>query len=257
MSDQYTIENRSKLEAYLATHSLPSGLGNEESACTLAAINLAITGKLTDEIPSCMSLVLGRITIRLQDVMPDQMRNSKRYKRLIPDMPGTGRERDTERLAVLMDWMWTVVLPQLQPIADKHGFGSAWRNMCEVKTLAAAEAAARAARAARAAVAAARAAVAAVLAAAAARAAVEAEVAARAAVEAEVAVRAAAARAAVAAVLAAAAAAARAAVEAEVAVRAAAARAADWVAGIDVKFWEVVDPIGVLERMTYLGEGEK
>ena len=219
MSDQYTIENRSKLEAYLATHSLPSGLGNEESACTLAAINLAITGKLTDEIPSCMSLVLGRITIRLQDVMPDQMRNSKRYKRLIPDMPGTGRERDTERLAVLMDWMWTVVLPQLQPIADKHGFGSAWRNMCEVKTLAAAEAAARAARAARAAVAAARAAVA--------------------------------------AVLAAAAAAARAAVEAEVAVRAAAARAADWVAGIDVKFWEVVDPIGVLERMTYLGEGEK
>jgi hypothetical protein len=231
MSDQYTIENRSKLEAYLATHSLPSGLGTEESACTLAAINLALTGKLTDEIPSCMSLVLGRTTIRLQDVMPDQMRNSKRYKRLIPDMPGTGRERETERLAVLMDWMWTVVLPQLQPIADNHGFGSAWRNMCEVKTLAAAEVAARAANAA----------VRAVRAAAAARAANAAVRAVRAAARAANAVYV------------------GAAVEAEVAVRAvlAAADAADWAAGIDVKFWGVVDPIGVLERMTYLGEGEK
>jgi hypothetical protein len=194
MSDQYTIENRTELEAYLATHSLPSGLGDKESACTLAAINLAITGKLTDVIPSCMSLVLGSATIRLQDGMPDQMRNSKRYKRLIPDMPGTGRERDTERLAVLMDWMWTVVLPQLQPLADKNGFGPEWRKMCEVKTSAAAEAA---------------------------RAAVYAD-------EADVY-------------------AARAAVYVGAAVEA---------ANVVVKFWEVVDPIGVLERMTYLGEGK-
>ena len=225
MSDQYTIENRTKLEDYLATHSLPSGLGTEESACTLAAINLAITGKLTDEIPSCMSLVLGGTAIRLQDVMPDQMRNSKRYKRLIPDMPGTGRERETERLAVLMDWMWTVVLPQLQPIADKHGFGSAWRNMCEVKTPAAARAAARAADAVDAAD--------------------YADYAARAA---DYAARAAdyAARAAVYAARAAA----RAAVYA--------ARVADYAAaGAVVKFWEAVDPIGVLERMTYLGEEKK
>jgi hypothetical protein len=227
MSDQYTIENRSKLEAYLATHSLPSGLGNEESACTVAAINLAITGKLTDKIPSCMSLVLGRTTIRMQDWMPDQMRNSKRYKRLIPDMPGTGRERETERLAVLMDWMWTVVLPQLQPLADNHGFGPAWRNMCEVKTPAAAANAAEAAAAANAAwvagIAAARAA----------------------------------ARAARAAANAAANAADRlhrlhaAANAAEAAAAAVAARA------VDAEFWEVVDPICVLERMTYLGEGER
>jgi hypothetical protein len=219
MSDQYTIENRTKLEAYLATHSLPSGLGNEESACTLAAINLALTGKLTDVTPSCMSLVLGRTTIPLQDVMPDQMRNSKRYKRLIPDMPGTGRERETERLAVLMDWMWTVVLPQLQPIADKHGFGSAWRKMCEVKTPAAA-----------------------------ADAAADAAVRAEAAAAADAAFRAAAAVRAVDAVAA--------------AFRAAAAavRAVDAVAAAGnavAKFWEVVDLIGVLERMTYLGEGEQ
>jgi hypothetical protein len=247
MSDQYTTESRTKLEDYLATHSLPSGLGDEESACTLAAINLALTGKLTDETPSCMSLVLGRTTIRLQDVMPNQMRNSKRYKRLIPDMPGTGRERETERLAVLMDWMWTVVLPQLQPIADKHGFGSAWRNMCEVKTSnAAADAgyAANAVVAAAAGYAAARAAAAAAAAGyAAARAADYAVYAANAVV---------AARAANAAALAADWVAANAAANAADAARAALAADANV-----VKFWEAVDPIGVLERMTYLGEGEQ
>jgi hypothetical protein len=225
MSNQYTTENRTKLEVYLATHSLPSGLGDEESACTLAAINLAITGKLTDVTPSCMSLVLGRTTIRMQDRMPDQMRNSKRYKRLIPDMPGTGRERETERLAVLMDWMWTVVLPQLQPLADNHGFGSAWKNMCEVKTPEAAADAADAAEAAADYVA--RAAEAA------------ADYVARAAEAAADYVARAAARA------------------AEAAARAAEA-AADYVAAADaaanvVKFWEAVDPIGLLERMTYLG----
>jgi hypothetical protein len=226
MSDQYTIENRTELEAYLATHSLPSGFGDKESACTLAAINLAITGKLTDVIPSCMSLVLGSATIRLQDGMPDQMRNSKRYKRLIPDMPGTGRERDTERLAVLMDWMWTVVLPQLQPLADKNVFGPEWRKMCEVKTSAAAEAARAAVYADEADVEAARAAVYAAGAAGAAVYATGADV------------------------------------EADVGAAVYAARAAVYVgaaveaANVVVKFWEVVDPIGVLERMTYLGEGK-
>ena len=134
MSDTFTPEQRVRLEGYLANHSLPSGLGNEESACSIAAINLAISGELTDEIPACMSSVLGRATIRLQDAMPDKMRNSFRYKRLLPDMAGTGRDNEPERLGVLMDWMWSTVLPQLQPLADKKGFGAEWRDMCRLKT---------------------------------------------------------------------------------------------------------------------------
>lgn len=134
MTIEYTKEHRSKLEAFLATHDLPRGLGHEESACTIASINLALTGKLTDETPDCMSNVLGKAAIALQDAMPDEMRNSSRYKSLIPNMPGTGREREAERLAVLMDWMWTVVLPQVQPVADKHGFGAEWLRMCAEKT---------------------------------------------------------------------------------------------------------------------------
>lgn len=180
----YTTDHRLNLEAYLASRTLPSGLGNKESACTLAAINLAMSGRLTDEIPACMSEVLGKAAISLQDAMPDEMRNSQRYKRLIPDMPGTGRAQEQERLAILMEWMWGVVLPQVQPIADKRGLGVEWRQMCHDRM-------ADAARAARADAAAAA--------------------------------------------------------YAAATVYAAAARAA---ATADI--WATVDPIGVLERMTYL-----
>jgi hypothetical protein len=81
----------------------------------------------------------------LQDAMPSEMRNSLRYKTLLPDMAGTGRKHEQERLAILMNWMWSVVLPQLQPIADENGFGSEWQTMCKLKTAASARAAALAA----------------------------------------------------------------------------------------------------------------
>ena len=205
----YTTDHRLQLEAYLESHTLPKGLGGTESACTLAAINLAMSGKLTAKIPDCMSGVLGNAAITLQDAMPDKMRNSQRYKRLIPDMPGTGRAQEQERLAILMEWMWGVVLPQLQPIADKSGFGDKWRLMCHDRTAAAAYAAADAAAYAAAARAAAYAAAYAAADAAADAAAYAAAYAADAAVAAD----------------------------------ADAARA---------DFWTTIDPIGVLERMTYL-----
>jgi hypothetical protein len=145
MTQTFTQEHKAKLEQYLATHTLPSGLGTEESACSLAAINLALSGELTDEIPDCMSDVLGTATMVLQDAMPSEMRNSLRYKTLLPDMAGTGRKHEQERLAILINWMWSVVLPQLQPLADKHGFGSEWQTMCQLKTAASARTAAVAA----------------------------------------------------------------------------------------------------------------
>jgi len=138
---QYTPEAQHKLKEYLDTHDLPAGLGTEESACSIAAINLAMTGELTDDIPPCMSEVLGKVIIALQDAMPDNMRNSRRYKEWLPHAAGTGREREEERLAVLMDWLWDTVLPKLQPMADKLGFGLEWAAMCRKRTVAAAVAA--------------------------------------------------------------------------------------------------------------------
>ena len=140
----YTTDHRIKLETYLANHVLSYGLGREESACTLAAINLAMSGELTEKIPVCMSRVLGSAAVGLQDAMPDEMRNSLRYKSLIPDMPGTGRAQEQERLSVLLDWLWSVVLPQLQSIAEKGGFGDEWRTMCQDRTADAAHGAANA-----------------------------------------------------------------------------------------------------------------
>jgi hypothetical protein len=216
MTNTFTPEHRTKLEEYLSNHDLPKGLGTEENACSIAAINLAISGKLTDIIPDCMSAVLGRATIILQDAMPYEIRNSARYKKMLPDMAGTGRKHEQKRLAILMDWMWSVVLPQLQHLADEKGFGKEWRTMCELKTSSAANAAVNAvnydARAARAARPAANAANAAYYAA---------------------------------ATYAVSSAAHAAAYAADGAARAARAANAD--------FWQTVNPIGVLERMTYLG----
>ena len=218
----WTQECRAKLEDYLQTHELPSGLGRKESACSIAAINLAITGELTDDIPDCMSKVLGKATMALQDAMPDKMRNSDRYKAVLIDMPGTGHNREQRRMEVIMAWMWDVVLPQLQDISDEEGFGKEWRHMCEQKSKQAADAAVYAARAARA-VYAARAASAAYAVVYAADASASAAYTARAVVYAGSAARAA----------------------------ASAARAV-YAASSAADFWVRVDPIGVLERMTYI-----
>ena len=141
---KFTEQHRENLNAYLKDREIPKGTGTKESACSVAAINLAISGKLTDDIPDCMSDVLGEAVIHIQDAMPNEIRNSKEYKALLPDMAGTGREHEKERLSILLDWMWGTVLPQVQPIADKEGFGGEWKTMCEERTYNAASAAERA-----------------------------------------------------------------------------------------------------------------
>jgi hypothetical protein len=127
----FPVDAAKRLSAYLATHHLSAGLGTEEEACSIAAINLVLTGQLTDEIPDCMSMVIGRWVRRIQDTMPDTMRNSERWKALLPVAAGTGRDPGDERrrLDLIMEWMWATVLPSVQPVADRHGFGEEWRRM--------------------------------------------------------------------------------------------------------------------------------
>ncbi len=145
MTTQFTDEQAAQLSAYLDTHHIPSGLGTKEEACSVAAINLAISGKLTDEIPDCMSEVIGRWIIRIQDRMPDELRNSSEWKRLLPLAAGTGREMESERRAIIIDWLFSSVLPLLQPYADEKGFGGQWRTMCQEQTFQASQSARRAA----------------------------------------------------------------------------------------------------------------
>ena len=53
---------------------------------------------------------------------------------MLPMAAGTGREREEERLALVMDWMWGTVLADLQGVADQGGFGAEWRTMCVEKS---------------------------------------------------------------------------------------------------------------------------
>jgi hypothetical protein len=131
-----TKEQEAKIREYLDSHELPAGLGTEESACSIAAINLSLTGVLTDKVPYCMSYVIGRWIIRVQDSMPSDIRNSVKWKYLLPLAAGTGRDADAEkrRMNIILGWMWDVVLPSIQPIADKCGYGDKWKAMTDGKT---------------------------------------------------------------------------------------------------------------------------
>ena len=148
MSERATVwtdEADARLRAYLATpgRHIPTGLGTKDAACSVAAINLALTGELSGDVPGCMSKVIGHWIVVTQDKMPDELRNSEGWRALLPLAAGTGREREAARLRVVMNWMWSV-LARAQPVADEHGFGGAWRAMCEQRTKDAARAAARA-----------------------------------------------------------------------------------------------------------------
>ena len=128
-------EDTRKIEVFLASHPrLAVGLGHVDKPCSVAAINLALTGELTDRIPDCMSEVVGAWIIDVQDVMPAVVRNSARWRRLLPQAAGTGRDHEKERLNVILDWMWDTVLPLAQSRADEHGLGSEWRKMSVERT---------------------------------------------------------------------------------------------------------------------------
>lgn len=133
MTATITREQQQAIAAFLDGKTIVSGLGSAEAACSVASINLALTGRLTDEIPDCMSRVIGRWIIHVQDSMPDDMRNSDEWRRLLPLAAGTGREHERERRNMVLDWMWGV-LPILQTLADRQGFGDPWRLMCELRT---------------------------------------------------------------------------------------------------------------------------
>ena len=123
------------------------GLGTREAACSVAAINLALSGELIDDIPACMSEMLGGWINQIQEAMPASVRNSQRWRSLLPLAAGTGREWEKERLSIIMEWMWSIVLPQLLPIAKEKGFSVEWARMLRDRDNAAAACAASASRA--------------------------------------------------------------------------------------------------------------
>ena len=102
-------EVEDRLRSLLADPSwiLPVGVGKMHlGACSVASIQLALTGRLTAVVPKCMSEVIGRWMISTQDKMPDEVRNSAEWRDLLPLAAGTGRDelREMERAQILREW---------------------------------------------------------------------------------------------------------------------------------------------------------
>ena len=119
---------------------LAVGVGSAERACSIAAINLALTGTMTDTMPDCMSRVIWRWVIRVQDPMPATIRDSRAWRDLLVLSAGTGREHEAKRTALVMAWMWDA-LALVQPRADARGYGVAWATMLRERTVQSARAA--------------------------------------------------------------------------------------------------------------------
>jgi hypothetical protein len=149
-----TQDQHQAITAKLATMpTLAEGIGNERAACSMAAINLALTGDLTDITPKCMSRAIAAWIICVQDACPPDIgRDNPRWRAALPLAAGTGRdpERERARMAQMRAWMWERCLPQLQGLADTRGYGPEWARMLTERTPGACTDAARAARAARA-----------------------------------------------------------------------------------------------------------
>lgn len=132
------------IEQFISSISpLRAGVGTSDAPCSIAALNLALSGELTDEIPPCMSPVVGTWVIWTQDAMPDAVRNSERWRMLLPLAAGTGSRFERERFDVVLAWMWDVVA-LTQRLADEAGAGKSWRTMCLLRSSARASRAATA-----------------------------------------------------------------------------------------------------------------
>lgn len=135
-----------KLRQFLADHTLSAGMGTADSPCSIGAINLVLSNKLTDERPECMHPILHAFVIHIQDVMPDSLRNSSRYKDAIPRLLNTANST-LDHKRILLDWLFTKVLPIVPHIGTP--FETEWLHMLEVRTHEAADKAAKAADKAR------------------------------------------------------------------------------------------------------------
>ena len=110
------------------------GVGTTEKMCSIAHINYALSGRVADAPIPCVSAAIRRWVITIQDKMPVETLNGPEWKSLVPLIAGTGQKYEQERANIILNWLWDVVLLQIQPIADKYGFGGEWQLMLTERT---------------------------------------------------------------------------------------------------------------------------
>jgi hypothetical protein len=75
---------QSLVASFVTGATLGQGLNNSQTPCTIATINLTLSGRFTDNCPECMSPELCDFVITLQDSLSHECRNSPEWKSIIP-----------------------------------------------------------------------------------------------------------------------------------------------------------------------------
>lgn len=70
---------------------LSKDLGTPSCPCSIGAVNIALTGRLTDHTPPGVDSLLSCLTVQMQDSCPATIcRESEDWRRLLPLLVGTG-----------------------------------------------------------------------------------------------------------------------------------------------------------------------
>lgn len=141
---------QTKVADLLEGVTLGHGIGTEAGPCTVAAVNLALTGTLTDKCPDCVCPVLHAWVIPVQDAMPLDTLNSPEWLALVPLLAGSVSTPEVEQARVdrIMEWMWDRLGDEAVLDSVPEVVRPAWDRMLTERTAEAAEAAGDAAEAA-------------------------------------------------------------------------------------------------------------
>jgi hypothetical protein len=114
-----------KLKDYLDTHCLCVGRGNEQSCCSIAAINLIRENILTDRLPPDLPYVISAWIIGIQDSMPDELRNSKEWKDTLVEFLDC--KSSSKAVEILTEWLFDKIIPEI--------FGNAFKRCWNLNQL--------------------------------------------------------------------------------------------------------------------------
>ncbi len=124
-----TADQRRRIAERLAgIEHLSIGVGTEKSPCSIAAINLALSGRLTDDVPECASPARCAFVIRLQDRLPAAIRDSAEWRAALPLLAGT-RGMSEDLRPILIPWLWERLADPAVIAAVPERALPAWRAM--------------------------------------------------------------------------------------------------------------------------------
>jgi hypothetical protein len=120
---------------------LVSGVGDagtpgEGECCTIAEIMLRLTGHLGDGPHPCVSEVIRKWVMSVQDAMPDSVRNSVEWRSAAGGIAGSATTPEAERIRcdMIMEWMWGRLADEAVLSAVPAVARPAWEQMLTERT---------------------------------------------------------------------------------------------------------------------------